>query len=128
MSLRVGRFNRRVEKWCTWEEQQWRFTMRTFKVQGLELPGAAPALVAKCIAGRPLVAGQATEDHNDVESPGDRGSQAPGQATVLQEVQHNEPAPQIDEEVTHTTVQLEADKVFAHHAKGRIFARELLES
>ena len=103
------RFNRRVEKWCAWEEKQWRLIMRTFGQRGLGLPGAAAALIASCIAGRQYVTSQTSRDQT---------------VHVMQEVQHNEPVPQIDEEVAHAAVQLEADEAFAQQVEARILEGE----
>mmetsp|Transcript_65302 Transcript_65302/g.142250 ORF Transcript_65302/g.142250 Transcript_65302/m.142250 type:complete len:301 (-) Transcript_65302:538-1440(-) len=100
------RFNRRVGKWCDWEERQWGWMMRTFGEGGLGLPGTAATLIAKCVAGP--AAGQASHDEI-IDIP-----------HVLQEVEHTEPAPLIDEEVARTAVLLETDERWANIVERRL--------
>ena len=78
-------------------DRQWHFTVKTFGARGLGLPDAVATLVANYIAAQPPTAGQVREDQTN---------------HVLQEVQHNEPAAHIDEEVAHTVLQLAADEAF----------------
>lgn len=80
--------------------------------KGLGLPCAVASLIANFIAGKQAVA---VETNQDEPFP------------VLQEVQHDDPVPQIDEEVAHVAIQLEADEAWAQQVEVRIVEGEIRE-
>lgn len=111
--LNQERFDRRVDRWCRWEQHQWCLTASTFGNRGLRLPGTVAVLIADCIAGTEAVSTQ------------DAGSPI---LQVLQEVNHNEPAQHIDQEVARAALQLESDEAWAQQVEQHISRGEHLKA
>eukprot|EP00931_Biecheleriopsis_adriatica_P060733 TRINITY_DN36484_c0_g1_i1.p1 TRINITY_DN36484_c0_g1~~TRINITY_DN36484_c0_g1_i1.p1 ORF type:complete len:617 (+),score=75.47 TRINITY_DN36484_c0_g1_i1:59-1909(+) len=107
--LNTGKFKWRIDKWCAWEQKQFSFMMNIFGSRGLGMPNTVAELITACLIGKAFVADQVT-DHNDTNCI----------SQVLQNIEHSEPAAQIDEHIAHTAVQLATDERWARNVESRL--------
>mmetsp|Transcript_74881 Transcript_74881/g.229131 ORF Transcript_74881/g.229131 Transcript_74881/m.229131 type:complete len:625 (-) Transcript_74881:325-2199(-) len=106
--MNPDRFDRRLARWCAWEEQQWLLAFALFRTRGL-LPATAAARIADSIAGPSEANGQAIQERHTLQ--------------LLHVVDIDEPPPQIDAEVAQSQTicdVLDADEMWADRVQRRI--------